>query len=145
MDETVSTLNYAQQANGILNRQQQSSVRMASALPQQTVDALNAQQKEQRFGGSGSGSGGGVGGGGGTGISMSDWNELELKLLYMEAQVEEAQGALGRKHAAMVEALDAREHLEKTVATLSRSGAGAADALLRSAEAREDFLSEVGS
>lgn len=35
--------------------------------------------------------------GGMTGSSAADWSEMEAKLQYMEAQVEEAQSALGRK------------------------------------------------
>ena len=83
---SVSTLNYAQQANGILNKQQHSSVKMSSSLPQATIDALSDQQS-----GNGGGAGGKGSGSGSNGISMADWNELELKLLYMEAQGEEAQ------------------------------------------------------
>jgi kinesin family protein 11 len=88
VDESVSTLNYAEQANGIKNKVQESSVKMVgSAMPAGFMAPTSS-----------SGGGGGGGGGGG---SLADWNEIECKLAYMEAQVSEAQGALGRKHAAM--------------------------------------------
>lgn len=94
----MSTLNYAQQALGIKNKKQESSIKL-------------------------------VGGGGGgsssfnpslsstpaSGISSESWNDMECKLAYMENQVAEAQGMLGRKHEAMQEAVSKVTVLEKTI------------------------------
>jgi hypothetical protein len=88
VDETVSTLNYAQQASCIKNKIQVSSIKMSTnAYPLPTSASQLANQSL-------------------TGKGLAEWNDLECKLSYMESQVEEAQGALGRKHAAMVAALN---------------------------------------
>lgn len=95
----MSTLNYAQQALGIKNKKQESSIKLVG------------------------------GGGGGlssysanlsstpaaSGISSESWNDMECKLSYMENQVAEAQSMLGRKHEAMQAAVSKVTLLENTI------------------------------
>ena len=92
MEETLSTLNYAQRANAIKNKATSNIKMMSNGYPAAA----------------------GAGGGGG-GVSMADWNEAEAKLQYMEAQVEEAHSALGRKHAQMQEAIEKVDVLQGQV------------------------------
>ncbi len=70
-------------------------------------------------------------------------SDSNIKPLSIYVYVIDVQGALGRKHASMMEALDARADLEKIVDTLSVSGAGAAAQLKDVSEARDEFLSEA--
>ena len=77
IEESVSTLNYAQSANGIVNKPVSTSylsVGGGSTL------SINAE------------------GGSNTNASLEYWHEMECRLEYMKGQVEEAQGALARKH-----------------------------------------------
>lgn len=71
LSESISTLNYAQSANGITNKPKSASYNsMASKSNSPFVDPTGA---------------------------VEQWFELECKLKYMEAQIEEAKVALSRK------------------------------------------------
>jgi uncharacterized coiled-coil protein SlyX len=61
---------------------------------------------------------------------------MECKLTYMEAQVEEAQHTLGRKHASMVAAQEQVEGLEAACARLT-GRADEADATLAAEQVKE--------
>jgi len=78
IEESVSTLNYAQSANGIINKPVSTSYlsvgRGAANVAAGSGDAP------------------------GNGASLEYWHEMECRLEYMKGQVEEAQGALARKH-----------------------------------------------
>ena len=47
--------------------------------------------------------------------SPNNWNELEIRLEYIQTQVEEAQGALARKHALQTDAEDKTEAAEAAI------------------------------
>ena len=47
--------------------------------------------------------------------STNNWNELEIRLEYIQTQVEEAQGALARKHALQTDAEDKTEAAEAAI------------------------------
>ena len=78
IEESISTLNYAQSANGIVNKPVATSY-------------LNVGAGNPAFSGKSDGDEGG-------GQSLQHWHEMECRLQYMQGQVEEAQGALARKH-----------------------------------------------
>jgi hypothetical protein len=103
VEESMQTLKYAQQAHGIENKPMMTS-RMGRAEGM-GVGGLSS---------AGVGSGGG-GGGGGDPALIESFCALETKCHYMEAQVEEAQGALARKHTMMVEATERADTAEKRV------------------------------
>jgi len=88
VDETISTLNYAEQAAGIRNRPIASSLLRSSRAP-----------------GDGSGTNQ-------SGCSSTEWAELEMKVAYLSAEVEEAQAALARKYQEMQEMAERAEHAE---------------------------------
>ena len=75
VEETFSTLNYAQQAHGIQNKPVATSyLKVGTSFK---VDGTAA---------------------GGDGTTLQDWHEMECRLAYMQAQKEEAQAQLARKH-----------------------------------------------
>jgi hypothetical protein len=94
-DETFSTLNYAQRAHGIKNKPASASLRMVAG-PSSNLPHCSPSKHAPPSG-------------------AQSWQELELKLQYMEAEMQEAQGALGKKHALMQEAMDKAEQLEADV------------------------------
>jgi kinesin family protein 11 len=79
VEETISTLTYAEQASGIRNRP------VASSLLR-THRTLVTDSRDTSGGASNSGCG------------ATDWAELELKVAYLTQEVEEAQAALARKY-----------------------------------------------
>ena len=100
VDETFSTLNYAQQAHGIQNKP------VATSYLKMGPDSEIGKKAQ-----------------GTEGSVAQDWHEMECRLSYMQSQVENAQAALARKHqqqeaiekradAAEREASEAREALE---------------------------------
>ena len=121
VDETLSTLQYAQSAHGIVNKPTASSMLKlnvdGAARPSTASGALNGQ-------------------------SQQDWAEMECRMHYLETQAEEAAAALARKHAELegiiqraeraedrakaAEDLSAR--LERDVAEEKRKAAEAAEA-----------------
>jgi len=95
IEESLSTLNYAQAANGIINKPVTTSSMTVS--------------------GSGVGAAAGassVGAGGGGAVSVEHWQEMEVRLQYMQSQVDEAQQALARKHIQHQEFLERAEKAE---------------------------------
>lgn len=96
VEETVSTLGYAQRACGIKNRPTQN----------QLMSGV----------GGGLSSRGGFGGG-----STQDWASMELRLSYMETQVREAQFELAKQHELQKEATARAEIAEEVVAGLEEA------------------------
>jgi hypothetical protein len=89
ISESISTLNYAQSANGILNKPVASSYHSAPS---------NSKSSSSPFMDP-------------TG-AVEEWFELECKLKYMEAQIEEAQLALSRKEQQQQRIVDRAEQAE---------------------------------
>eukprot|EP00658_Telonema_sp_P-2_P050197 TRINITY_DN38242_c0_g1_i1.p1 TRINITY_DN38242_c0_g1~~TRINITY_DN38242_c0_g1_i1.p1 ORF type:complete len:380 (+),score=157.16 TRINITY_DN38242_c0_g1_i1:229-1368(+) len=82
VDETLSTLNYAQAAHGIQNKP------VATSFMK------------------------GISAGNGNATSCQGWHEMEVKMQYLNTQVEEAQAALARKHQLYAEATERAEVAE---------------------------------
>ncbi len=97
-DETLSTLNYAQRAHGIKNKGCVSTMRMIQGAPVGMPSASPAKL------------------GGSIGQSQQSWQELEMKLAYMESEMTEAQAALAKKHTIMQDAVDKATTLERELA-----------------------------
>mmetsp|Transcript_7675 Transcript_7675/g.16643 ORF Transcript_7675/g.16643 Transcript_7675/m.16643 type:complete len:1058 (-) Transcript_7675:124-3297(-) len=98
IEESISTLNYAQAANGIVNKPVATSYLSSMSLSAKGGSSANSSgngenAKDERG-------------------SVEFWNEMECRLLYMQAQVEEAQGALGRKHILFQEATEKGDQLQ---------------------------------
>ncbi|GMH69323.1 hypothetical protein TrLO_g8416 [Triparma laevis f. longispina] len=94
IEESISTLNYAQSANSIVNKPVATSYLSVG-------------------GGSAAMAGGKQGSEAGGSQSLEHWHEMECRLQYMQAQVEEAQGALARKHMQQQEIVARAEAAEK--------------------------------
>lgn len=92
IEESMSTLNYAQAANGIINKPVTSSL-------------MTSQPSSIPIGGEKKASGGDMG-------TVEHWHELECRLQYMQSQVEEAQHALARKHLQQQELVEKAEIAE---------------------------------
>ena len=76
IEESVSTLNYAQSANGIVNKPVSSSlISVGQNITNNFADKMSEECN-----------------------SIESWQEMEMRLQYMQTQVEEAQAALARKH-----------------------------------------------
>lgn len=89
LSESISTLNYAQSANGITNKPKSSSYNhMKSGSNSPFVDPTGA---------------------------VEQWFELECKLKYMEAQIEEAKVALSRKEQQQQRTSDRAEKAEHSL------------------------------
>lgn len=91
IEESMSTLNYAQAANGIINKPVTSSLMTAygSSL------AVAGDKKPS-----------------GDATTVEHWHEMEVRLEYMQSQVEEAQQALARKHLQQQELIERAENAE---------------------------------
>ncbi|EKX52236.1 hypothetical protein GUITHDRAFT_65383, partial [Guillardia theta CCMP2712] len=93
VDETLSTLNYAQAAHGIQNKPVATSyLKIGDAERKRPESASNAHS---------------------TGTSVQDWNQMECRLQYMQAELEEAQAALSRKHQQQQIIIDRAENAER--------------------------------
>lgn len=95
IEESVSTLNYAQSANGIVNKPVATSylsINTNGAGPPPTDPS-----------------------GGEGGQSLEHWYEMECRLQYMETQVQEAQAALARNHMVQQEIVHRAEKAEKAL------------------------------
>lgn len=130
VDESTSTLQYAQMAMGIQNK----PVAM-SYLKMAGIDGVGA------AGSAGTGSGGG---------SIEEWSRMEMRLAYMESQVAEAQSALARKHAALAgaekRADDAEGRERATAAELAQVRTALVDAVARAERGeaeRDEALAEA--
>ena len=94
IEESISTLNYAQSANGIVNKPVSSSFMAVGGMPISTAGSSGDSGQD------------------GSGLSVEHWQEMECRLEYMKAQVEEAQGALARKHLQQQELVERAEKAE---------------------------------
>ncbi len=90
IEESMSTLNYAQAANGIINKPITTSLMSVGGLDNNSPK------------------GDGVSGAG----SIEHWHEMECRLEYMQSQVDEAQQALARKHIQHQEFVERAEKAE---------------------------------
>ena len=98
VDETISTLMYAQAAHGIQNKPVATSY----------LKLGEGKARLETAGASGSG-----------GSNVQDWNQMECRLQYMQAELEEAQSALSRKHMQQQVIIDRAEAAEKDRDTLT--------------------------
>lgn len=129
VDETISTLTYAEQAMGIQNKPVATSFLKMTRAPGDTRGDL-------------------------TGSSLSgcstDWAEVEMKIMYLTQEVEEAQAALARKYSEVQEQVEraesaeqeaelAKAHVSEMKELLSDSGAAHA----RSASSARSLVSEL--
>mmetsp|Transcript_78585 Transcript_78585/g.230556 ORF Transcript_78585/g.230556 Transcript_78585/m.230556 type:complete len:777 (+) Transcript_78585:71-2401(+) len=115
VDETSSTLTYAEQAAGIRNRP------VASSL---------LRSRSGEVGGASSGSCSG-----GAGVSSTEWAEMEMKVAYLQQEVEEAQTALARKYQENQEWMDRAEKAEAELDEVR--------AALKESEAERGLLAEA--
>ncbi|KAL3787829.1 hypothetical protein ACHAWO_007017 [Cyclotella atomus] len=90
IEESISTLNYAQSANGIINKPiSESKISFGEQFAGKTT--------------------------GDEGATVESWQEMEMRLQYMQTQVEEAQAALARKH---LQQQELQERADKAEANL---------------------------
>jgi len=97
IEESVSTLNYAQSANGIVNKPIATSylsINTNGAGPPTSTSEGGASEGGQ---------------------SLEHWYEMECRLQYMQTQVDEAQAALARNHMVQQEITDRAERAEKAL------------------------------
>ena len=136
VDETLSTLQYAQSAHGIVNKPTASSMLKlnvdGAARPSTATGALNGQ-------------------------SQQDWAEMECRMHYLETQAEEAAAALARKHAELEgiiqraeraedrakAAEDLAARLERDVVEVKRAAAEAAEKAEKAARALQGKLDDA--
>lgn len=83
-DETISTLTYADQASGIKNRPEAMSLLSTTRAP--TPNGSSADLRTPTALGDGTG-----------GKSFDEWAELEMRVSYLNHEIEEAKSALARK------------------------------------------------
>ena len=91
----MSTLNYAQAANGIINKPVSSSYLSLGSSASSTVASGLSEPN-----------------------TVEHWREMECRLEYMQTQVEEAKAALARKHMQQQEIVERAEKAESTVIEL---------------------------
>ncbi len=124
-DETLSTLQYAQSAHGIVNKP------VAASMLKLNVEGLGPGRPATARGD-------GTGGAGMTGQTQQDWAEMETRMHYLETQAEEAAAALARKHAEHAALVSRAETAESAVAVAEKaalvSRAETAETLERLAE-----------
>ena len=111
IEESVSTLNYAQSASGIVNKPISSSSIAVGEMP-------NFSDKKSPGE-----------------CTIESWQEMEMKLQYMQTQVDEAQAALARKHIQQQELQDKVEKAEEKLLVKERQ--------LYDAEKENKLLKEV--
>jgi Kinesin-like protein len=95
IEESLSTLHYAQSANGIINKPISCS---KMSLSSSTFSSDTASTGDPN--------------------SVDTWHEMECRLEYMQSQVEEAQAALARKHLQQQELTDRAEKAEADLSTM---------------------------
>ncbi|KAL1499179.1 hypothetical protein AB1Y20_013689 [Prymnesium parvum] len=106
VEETHSTLNYAQSAQGITNKAVATSyIRMSNA---KEMGAFTSREQ---------------GSSDASGANVQDWHEMECRLAYMQSQVDEAQAALARKHSQQEIILKRAEEAEKAQAEANERAA----------------------
>ena len=99
VDETLSTLSYAEQAQGIKNKPVKAQVRMQANVGSSLSKGNNGSNLD--------------------GASRETFAEMEQRMLYMQAQCKEAQAALGRKHEEVSKLVARAELAENKVEELS--------------------------
>ena len=87
IEESVSTLNYAQSACGIVNKPVSSSSIALGDMPNFSDKTSSGE------------------------CTVESWQEMEMRLQYMQTQVDEAQAALARKH---IQQQELQEKVEKS-------------------------------
>jgi len=96
IEESVSTLNYAQSANGIVNKPVATSyISINSSAVPRSIQS-----------------------GDGEAQTLEHWYQMECRLQYMQTQVEEAQAALARNYMVQKEVVDRAENAERSLAEL---------------------------
>ena len=98
VDETLSTLSYAEQAQGIKNKPVKAQVRMQANVGSSFSKGNGSNQD---------------------GTSRETFAEMEQRMLYMQAQCKEAQAALGRKHEEVTKLVARAEKAEEQAESLS--------------------------
>lgn len=126
VEETISTLTYAEQASGIQNKP------VASSL-----------LKTSRMGSSGDLRIDGIGPAAACGAS--DWNELEMKVFYLTQEVEEAQAALARTHQESQELVERAEGAERELSSTKAELSNVRGELARSEAARTRLVNSAES
>jgi hypothetical protein len=128
VEETISTLTYAEQASGIQNKP------VASSLLRVTRDPLS----------------GDLSGTSSSCRTSTDWAEAEMKIMYLTQEVEEAQSALARKYQEMQELIERAESAEQETHNMKADVAQLKTSLSRSAAAHgrvttsaRDLVSEL--
>ena len=107
-DETLSTLQYAQSAHGIVNKP------VAASMLKLNVEGFGPGRPATARGD-------GAGGAGMTGQTQQDWAEMETRMHYLETQAEEAAAALARKHAEHAALVSRAETAEGAVAVAEKA------------------------
>jgi len=92
IEESLSTLNYAHSATGIINKPVSSSL---IALGESMPPSMSSDSKSSP-----------------NAPTIESWQEMDMRLQYMQAQVDEAQAALARKHLQQQELQDRAEKAE---------------------------------
>ena len=96
IEESLSTLNYAQAANGIVNKPVNSSLLKHSGSGLSLTSSGSFDKSEAN--------------------TVEHWHEMECRLSYMQSQVEEAQQALGRMHLKQQDLVDRATAAEEACA-----------------------------
>jgi hypothetical protein len=102
IEESVSTLNYAHSANGIVNNPISSSlIAFGENMPSFDRPGFDSNTDSKV-----------------PAITVESWQEMEMRLQYMQTQVDEAQAALARKH---IQQLELQDRVEKAESDLLES------------------------
>uniref|UniRef100_A0A7S4K938 Kinesin motor domain-containing protein n=1 Tax=Odontella aurita TaxID=265563 RepID=A0A7S4K938_9STRA len=123
IEESISTLNYAQSANGIVNKPVSTSY--MSIGPSTVVNSASSSNDIP---------------GGDQGNSVEHWHQMECRLQYMQAQVEEAQAALARKHMQQQEFVERAEKAEEASRELEKKNY---EATMRMNELKGELTTET--
>lgn len=92
IEESISTLNYAQAAHGIINKPVSASYLSEATKSSSLLSGMQSSSSGAQ--------------------SLEHWKEMEVRLEYMKCQVEEAKAALARKHLQQQELVDRAETAE---------------------------------
>lgn len=79
----------------------------------------------------------------GAGLNVQDWNQMECRLQYMTAELEEAQAALSRKHLQQQVIIDRAEAAEQQRDSLSAQLAGAQEELTQAFSRNDSLLAHL--
>jgi len=101
IEESVSTLNYAQSANGIVNKPVATSYLSINSSGLAPNVAISSE-------------------GTADGQTLEHWYEMECRLQYMQTQVEEAQAALARNYMVQQEVVDRADVAERLASVMEK-------------------------